>query len=213
MTDFRAKISPKPNGINTILGPNEPNNILAPLHLTNGILFPYTPVVQVQGAANYNQYEFTHSIYTYHTYKNSPAPVLNVSGIFTAQNVSEARYLLAVMHFLKTVTKSYFGAKDLERAGVPPPVLEFTYLGDFMFKRLPIIVKSYSYSLSNDIDYVPVEFSRTGSGQGEPTYVPTQIEIFLDIAPQFNPARTKRNFSLEEFITGKYLEESNTGFF
>lgn len=212
MTDFRAKISPKPAGVNTILGPNESTNILQPLHRTNGVIFPYTPVVQVQGSAAYNQYEFVHSIYSQNTYRNTPSPTINVSGVFTAQNTNEARYLLSVLHFFKVVTKSFFGAKDLENAGVPPPVLEFTYLGDFMFKRLPVVVKSYSYTLPNEVDYVPVDFTISRGQEGQ-TFVPVQMEIFVEIAPQFIPSRLKNQFSLEEFTTGKYLGETNIGFF
>lgn len=155
--DFRARLGPKNmNKAEDILGKNEEKNILFPLYRTKGVLFPYTPTVTTGAIAEYEQLPFIHSNYSYNSYVRSTPKPISIAATFTAQTNDEALYLLSVIHFFRSVTKSYFGISPYSKAGTPPPVLKFNYLGDYQFNNVPVVVKSFDYVLEENIDYVPV---------------------------------------------------------
>ena len=55
------------------------------------------------------------SNYPFYTYLNSKPPVLPVQGQFTANTLEEAQYLWAIFHFLRSITKGYFGDSAVEQ--------------------------------------------------------------------------------------------------
>jgi hypothetical protein len=126
--------------------------ILAPLMETNGVIFPYTPNISINYQANYEQYDLIHSNFRGLFYKNSRVGDVSVRGVFTAQDTKEANYLLAVIHFFRSVTKMFYG-KDPER-GTPPPLVYLNGLGDYQFSNHPCVVSSFNYTLPNDVDYI-----------------------------------------------------------
>ena len=153
-------------------GGNFSDYLMRPIKESNGLVWKYTPTVFTAASANYNSHSGQGMQYPVHAYENSTPPEITVTGDFTANDIYEARYLLAVMTFFKIATKGDFGdiAVAKETAGAPPPVLLFEYLGDHGYNKVPVIVSNYSMGLPNDVDYVPVEV------QGTTTYVPTNID-------------------------------------
>lgn len=242
-TDWRAKIGPlRKKDFDTIFGPNLKNpdvakatasetannsevknegSVLAPLREIGGIIYPYTPTILVTGQANYNEMQFTHYNYPIYSFMNSTPPVFTVSGPFTANNINEARYLLAVLNFLKVATKAQNGRGAVRTGFRVPPVLAFSYLGPNGFDKVPVVIRNYSYQLRDDVDYVPVDtmdyfytkamyqsnddnlfmFQRDGSGNFT-TYVPSSVDILIDLAPQYNPADLRQKFDLDLMTTG-----------
>ena len=75
-----------------------------------------------------------------------------ISCPFTAQSTAEAEYLLAVIHFFKSVTKMFYG-QDPQR-GSPPPLVYLTGLGEFQYNEHPCVVQTFTYDLPADVDYV-----------------------------------------------------------
>ena len=128
------------------------NSILRPLWNTNGVIFPYTPNISTSYRANYENYDLTHSNYRGYFYKNSYVDAISIRAKFTAQDTAEANYLLAVIHFFRTVTKMFYG-QDAER-GSPPPLTFLSGLGDFQFNMHPCVVSSFEYELPDDVDYI-----------------------------------------------------------
>lgn len=214
--DFRAKLQPKDiNKALSILGPRDPSNILYPLYATNGVLFPYTPAITTGAVAEYDNTPFTHSNYNYNAYIRSYPKPISITAEFTAQTTDEALYMLAVIHFFRAVTKSYFGVTPYNRAGTPPPVLIFNYLGNFQFNNVPVLPKTFDYSLPADIDYIPVSTSAIGSTivdnkrvntpastNGGYTYVPTHLTITLELDTQYIPIKLRDEFNLDSFRSG-----------
>ncbi|BDR25906.1 hypothetical protein RVBP17_0510 [Pseudomonas phage sp. 30-3] len=209
--DSRAILKPK-NALaaNDLFGESNDQlvNILAPLKKTGGLIFPFRPIVTLAADAEYDEsFHFTHTNYKYLAYvKSAPQPI-SVEAIFTSQTDVEARYTLAAMHFMRTVTKNYFGQTDLVRAGTPPPILSFNYLGTYMFKNVPVVVKNFSIILDNKVDYVPVRFNNIS----ENTDVPTQLTMTITLEPQYNPQEVRQTFDLSKFRTGELLK-NNKGF-
>jgi hypothetical protein len=131
----------------------DPNpGILAPLSKTDGVVFPYTPTIDTSYVANYEKTDLVHSNYRGAFYKNSAVQDVNIRGMFTAQDTSEAAYMLAVIHFFRSVTKMFYG-KDAQR-GAPPPLVYLTGFGDFQFAGHPCVVTNFAYTLPSDVDYI-----------------------------------------------------------
>jgi hypothetical protein len=120
--------------------------------VTDGIIFPYTPNIDTSYRANYDPYDLTHANYKGYFYKNSHVDAINLRCTFTAQSTAEANYLLAVIHFFRSVTKMFYG-QDAQR-GAPPPLVYLTGLGEFQFNEHSCVVSSFNYSLPADVDYI-----------------------------------------------------------
>ena len=91
--DYRAKIQPlgqTPETMALILGPKSRDNILYPLWSTQGLMFPYTPMIQVQHATvNYGQYDLAHTNYDYFAYQKTSSPTATVTGEFGSHTQAE----------------------------------------------------------------------------------------------------------------------------
>ncbi len=160
--DWRVRLSLAPES--KYLYNNKGNEgILAPLAATNGVIFPYTPSVSVVYSAAYDASELIHSNYKIYNYKNSSVDVVNITCDFTAQDTNEANYLLAVIHFFKSVTKMFYGKDENPRNGTPPPLCYLSGLGSFQFDNHPLAVTSFNYTLPTDVDYI-----RAGSITNQP---------------------------------------------
>ena len=126
--------------------------LLAPLLPTNGVIFPYTPSIDTSYTANYDKTDLTHSNYRGYFYKSSSINDVNIKGTFTAQDTLEAQYLLAVIHFFRSVTKMFYG-QDPE-AGIPPPLVYLSGFGQNQFNNHPCVVTNFTYNLPTDVDYI-----------------------------------------------------------
>jgi hypothetical protein len=147
--DWRVKLRLAP-GADYLYNAPEPG-ILNPLKGT-GIIFPYTPTISTSYKATYSSYDLTHSNYKGYYYQSSSVEPVTLSCPFTAQSTAEAEYLLAVIHFFKSVTKMFYG-QDPQR-GTPPPLVYLTGLGEFQFNEHPCVVQSFTYDLPVDVDYI-----------------------------------------------------------
>lgn len=150
--DWRVRLSLAPSAGYLYKAQNP--GILAPLQKTDGVIFPYLPQIQVTYAAHYDPSELTHSNYKIFQYKNSSVDQVNIMCDFTAQDTEEANYMLAVIHFFRSVTKMFYGQDQIPKPGTPPPLCYLSGMGDFQFDRHPLVISSFNYSLPNDVDYI-----------------------------------------------------------
>jgi hypothetical protein len=148
--DWRVKLRLAPQA--DYLYKAQDPGILAPLAVTDGIIFPYTPTIDVQYRAEYNNYQPTHSNYMHYFYKGSSVQTVQLQAEFTAQDTKEAEYLLACMHFLKSASKMFYG-QDAQR-GSPPPLLYLTGLGEYQFNEQPCVVSEFNLNLPSDVNYI-----------------------------------------------------------
>lgn len=198
--DWRARLRPKNGGVEKFYSKSNvaTNHLLQPLEASGGLVWQYTPAVFLSGSAEYNEALMQGMNYPINTFISSRPPDIPVTADFSANNIEEARYLLAVMTFLKICTKAYFGDDAVAKgtAGTPPPVLLFEYLGDHGFNKVPVVVTNYSIQLPDNVDYVPVQVNDTV------TYVPTLTNIMINLKPQYTPHKLRRRFSLENITSG-----------
>jgi len=151
-TDDRFRISLAP-GSNYLYKAPKPG-ILLPLQSTGGVLFPYTPQITVTYSASYDQFDLTHSNYKPVNYKNSMVDTINIVSNFTAQDTNEANYLLAVIHFFRSVTKMFYGLDQNPIAGMPPPLCYLKGFGPYAFNNHPVVITSFNLTWPDDVDYI-----------------------------------------------------------
>ncbi len=150
--DWRVRLSLAPGADYLYMSPESERGILGPLFDTKGVIFPYMPQIETSYAANYDKYDLVHSNYRGYFYKGSAVNDVNIRATFTAQDTQEANYVLAVIHFFRSVTKMFYGQDPIR--GAPPPLVYLSGLGDYQFNGHPCLVSNFSYSLPNDVDYI-----------------------------------------------------------
>ena len=150
--DWRVRVSLAERSTYLYNAPETEQGILAPLNATSGVIFPYTPKIDIGYKATYSTTDLTHSNYTNYFYQSSSVGAVRISGTFTAQDTVEANYLLAVIHFFRSATKMFYG-QDAQR-GAPPPLLFITGLGEYQFNDHPCVLTSFEYNLPADVDYI-----------------------------------------------------------
>jgi hypothetical protein len=157
--DWRVRLSLADSATIFYKDPTANNSIMNPLIETNGVIWPYTPSIQVSHVANYSTAVLTHSNYSAHFYNNSDVSDITVSGEFTVQSVEEGQYLMAAIYFLRSATKMFFGQGA--NIGNPPPILFLDGYGSHYFPHVPCVVTNFTHNLSNDVDYLQVPITQT----------------------------------------------------
>lgn len=213
--DWRARIRPKRGGEDIAYGMvdaqgNAKDSILSPLKERGGIVYPYTPNIFLQATVDYDEHTQHGSNYPFYTYLNSKPATLPVQGQFTANTLEEAQYMLAIFHFLRSVTKGFYGDSAVKQGfyGTPPPVLMFEYLGHYGFNKVPVIIRSFNFQLPDGVDYVPVRFKHPTAGETV-TYMPSETDIMIEMVPQYTYKKLRKRFDLLAFTRG---EDFNKGF-
>lgn len=206
--DWRARLRPKNGGRKAIYGLDSggKNRLLDPIAATGGMIWQYTPQIFLSATVNYHMDETHGSNYPILSYINSTPPPITATCEFTANNIDEARYLLAVTHYLKCITKSHYGEASVQAGtfGTPPPVLLFEYLGEHGFNKVPVVVRMYSVQFNDNIDYVPVVTNIT---EEEVTFVPTSCVITVDMMPSYTPHKLRKQFDIHRLTTGQAYKD------
>lgn len=136
-----------------------PNNLMAPLVETNGVIFPYTPSIQVSHVANYSPTTPVHSNYSQQFYTNSEVSDITIGGEFTVQGIDEGKYLLAVIYFFRSATKMFFGSGA--NAGNPPPIVFLDGYGSHYFPHVPCVITNFTHTMPNEVDYIQIPVTTT----------------------------------------------------
>ncbi|OUV26866.1 MAG: hypothetical protein CBC57_01545 [Euryarchaeota archaeon TMED97] len=177
------------------------NSILSPLVPHHGIMFPIQPDITYSQSVAYTPYDLTHTNYTFQAYRNTPSPDIQMTCQFASVTDEEARYTYAVLHFLRSVSKMWFGANEGNSGvepGTPPPVLLFSAFGQQQFSNIPVVVTQFSTTYDSNVDLKLID----GNLQ-----VPTMMNMFIGIAIQQNPDRQKNVYSTTDFVSGKLYGE------
>lgn len=157
--DWRVRISLAEKAHIFYKDSNNFNNVMSPLIDTNGVIFPYTPSIQVTHAANYVTTPLTHSNYPMQFYNNSEVQDITITGDFTVQSIDEGKYLMAAIYFFRAATKMFFGTGA--NVGNPPPIVFLDGYGDHYFPHVPCVVSSFQHTLAPEVDYMEIPITTT----------------------------------------------------
>ena len=166
----------------------------------NRMIFPFTPTIILGHSANYSTITPTHSNYPFYAYQNSQVDTITINGDFFTENEDDARYWLACIHFLRTMTKMFYG--DSANNGKPPPMSRLNGYGKYVMNNVPVLITSFTTDLPADVDYIPCTIP-TAAGPSE-NYVPTQSTITVQVAPNY-ARRSVAGFSLQDFANGSLV--------
>lgn len=210
--DWRARLRPKAGGVSrfysAIINSKDPEGnpisteeldyLMRPIKESNGLVWQNTPSILLSGGAEYDQHIGQGMQYPINTYLQGMPMQIPVTADFTANNISEARYLLAVLMFLRVAVKGYYGDTAVANGafGTPPPVFVFEYLGDHGFNKVPVTVVNYQVEFDSRVDYVPVQVNSTV------TYVPTKTNIMVTLQPHYTPQKMRRRFDVNAIANG-----------
>lgn len=156
--DWRVRLRIAPDA--TYLYQDKSNTLLAPLKVSDGVVFPYTPIINTNYAARYDAYDLIHSNYRGYFYRGSQVSEITLQATFTAQDTREAEYVLAVIHFFRSATKMFYG-QDKER-GAPPPLVYLRGYGEYQFNDHACVISNFQYNLPNDVDYISITPNNVG---------------------------------------------------
>ena len=124
-----------------------------------GIRWPTTPSVFVSHSASYDSRAVIHNNYPYYAYQNSRVDSMLINGSFPVMTAEDGRHWLATIHFLRTVTKMYYGQGT--NVGNPPPICKLNGYGNYVFQNVPVIITNFTVDLRADVDYIGVSVEDT----------------------------------------------------
>lgn len=126
--------------------------VLAPLQKAGGLIFPYTPQINIASRASYSQIPTTHTNYTFQAYKNSDPGEISITAAMYVEDSTQALYWIAMVHYLRSLTKMFSGSDS--KAGNPPPIIYLNGYGNYVFKNVPVIVTKLNVDLQAECDYI-----------------------------------------------------------
>ena len=85
---------------------------------------------------------------------------MSIIGNFPVQNSKDGEYWLAALHFLRSVSKMFYGPGEAQ--GNPPQVLRLNGYGQHIFKDVPVIVEQVTVELRESVDYISVTHKASG---------------------------------------------------
>jgi hypothetical protein len=165
------------------------------LQETNGVVWPYNPSITIGTKANYSPLDPVHNNYPFHAYKSSSVDDIQISGEFSCETEQDAAYWIQATTFFKASTKMFFGRSA--NAGNPPVICNLSGYGPGVLNSIPVIVKSFSVDLPEDVNYIKC----TSNNFGQATWVPILSKISVTVAPIYNRSKL-RQFSLQEYASG-----------
>ena len=231
--------------------------VLKPLHDVGGMIFPYTPNIQITNSASYTKLTPVHSDYIFQAYQHSDPGTITITAPMNVEDTDQALYWIASLHYFRAITKMFSGGDP--KAGNPPPIVQLNGYGSYVFKNIPVVVTNFSTSLTADCDYIPVNTKTSiagmvnsiaggigniaagvggafglskvtdaitditdgigeaatianalgvgGSMSGGIAHVPTKSSFQVTLVPAYSRTSV-RKFSLDNFVSGSYLNNS-----
>lgn len=193
--DYRVKIMiPDNYWTNYTVGPFDE------LYNLGGIVFPYTPSINVEFKAEYASQTPLHSNFAINFYQRSSVGAISISGKFTVSNDRDAAIYLSTVHLLKALTRMRSGGKTGDPdSGSPPPVCRLFGHGEWMFENVPVAITSFRLDLPDSVDY----YTMPAGDKFTETSVPIISTIQINCLPMYS-----RNEMLKFNVT-EYLDNSS----
>jgi hypothetical protein len=164
------------------------------------VIWPFTPQVGINYTANYDPIQTQQTNYATPAYTHSNVSDIIVSGEFVANTLGDANYLYACIHFLKSATRSFNASDKLSKAGDPPVVLSFNYLGSGGFNNMPVVITAFNMSYPKEVDYVACNIGTIYS------MVPAECTISVTLMPAFSRAHLAGfNVERQQYSTAKFI--------
>lgn len=178
--------------------------ILLPITLAGGLVFPYTPQINIGTSATYAPQSPVHSNSSFKSFKSSEPAQIKISAPMYVEDAEQALYWLAAVHYLRSLTKMYTGTGT--NTGNPPPIVRLNGYGPYVFNHVPVVVTQFSVQLNAECDYISATALGVVLG-----HVPTKSALEITLQPMYSKDNV-RKFSLQAFATGAYIVNPFAGY-
>ena len=158
--------------------------------------WPTTPKINQTIEVNYSSWELQHTNYQPSAFGNRTTPTITISGPWISRTEEEAINTLNALHLLRSATSMFYGREDKNK-GTPPPIGRLNAHG--LYNNTPVVVKTFQYDYPNDVDYITVDMFNGRQS------VPVLFEMSVSLIMQANPVEAVKDYTLENFYTGKLL--------
>jgi hypothetical protein len=158
--------------------------------------WPSTPKISQSIEVNYSTWELQHTNYQPSAFGNRSTPVVTISGPWFSRTEEEAKKTLTAIHLLRSATSMFYGRTDKNK-GTPPPIGRLSAHG--LYSNTPVVVKTFQYDYPNDVDYITVDMFNGRQS------VPVLFEMSVSLIVQINAVEAVKEYTLENFYTGKLL--------
>lgn len=136
--------------------------VLAPLKDAGGLIFPYTPQIQIQQSTTYQAVSPVHNNYSFNAYKNSDPGSITITAPMYCEDSEQALYWIAALHYLRSASKMFSGNDP--KAGNPPPIVKLNGYGNYVFRNVPVVITNFSLNLDKDVDYISCNVVGSAAG-------------------------------------------------
>tara|TARA_B100000927_G_scaffold270277_1_gene246294 strand:- start:26052 stop:26966 length:915 start_codon:yes stop_codon:yes gene_type:complete len=175
------------------------------------MIFPYTPTIIISHSAAYNTVAPIHNNYPFFAYQNSQVDAMTIVGQFYVQNSTEARYWMACLHYLRSMTKMDYG---LNSTGAPPPIAKLNGYGDYVFNNVPVIIQNFTVDMPNEVDYISTSFfpgppptshhDLPSEGDIKYGWAPAESQFSITVQPIYSREK-QTQFNYQNFVNGGNL--------
>ena len=145
---------------------------------TGGIVSLDTPQLRLSQSARFRTDSPIHSNAEHVWWSGTDQVEIAISLPFATRTEAESAYWAAVIHFLRTVTRGFFGGSEVAALrGLPPPTLWLDAYGFVFLNQVPVQVQSWRVGWDPQTDFMPVpsimglEFALPAAGQIDMTLI------------------------------------------
>jgi hypothetical protein len=170
------------------------SSVLQPLG--NKLIFPFNPNMLLGSSANYQSIQPVHTNHPFYAYENSQVDNITISGEFIQENERDAKYWIATLHYLRTMTKMFYGESD--PLGNPPLVCRLNGYGKHVLNDIPVVITNFTTDMPQDIDYIQCEVNK------EINFAPIQSIVTVSVTPQYS-RRSQARFDMQKYINGQHI--------
>lgn len=163
----------------------------------NKMIFPFNPTILLSHSANYATIQPTHTNYVQHAYESSQVDNITITGEFFQENEADARYWVACLHYLRTMTKMFYGSSS-DNLGNPPLIARLNGYGKHVLNNIPVVITNFTTDIPADVDYISCTVG------GEINYIPMQSVLTVTCAPNY-ARRSHARFSLQDYASGRHI--------
>ncbi|RMH15266.1 MAG: hypothetical protein D6698_11360 [Gammaproteobacteria bacterium] len=173
--------------------------LLDPIKKAGGIHFPYRPSITESNRARYAITELTHTNEGSAVYGGKETARINLGGgTWVADTVETGKYMMAVLHFFRSVTLMDYGNGH---TGRPPTPCWFYAYEPYGYNGVPVLIESADISFPQDVEYMDIQLG------GETLVLPRVFKIdSISLIVQHSFRYWLEEFSLDDFRSGVLLK-------
>jgi hypothetical protein len=152
---------------------------------SNTVVFNVMPRISESRSASYESMHPVHGPGEILRYQHTSTRTWGISAKLISRTPTEAQENLRIVNLIRSWVMPFFGQgtamnkQTQQYLGAPPPIVTLSAYGDNMIGPVKCVVKSYNWSWSDDVDYLPTLNN---------TPFPVVVDIEISLEEGWSPA-------------------------